>query len=50
VNTTNIGALNSLGITTLDKVLRTTLGLVGNNVSTLQTLQDTVSSINNALS
>ena len=31
VNTTNIPGLQSLGITTLDKVLKTTLGVVGSN-------------------
>lgn len=50
VNTTNINTLKSLGITTLDKVLRTTLGLVGNNINTIKTLEGAVSSINNTLS
>lgn len=49
VNTSNIPTLTTLGITTLDKVLRTTMGLVGNNASTIQTLQTTVNNINNEL-
>lgn len=49
VNTTNIEGLKSLGITTLDKVLRTTLNLVGTNASTLSTLNGAVSTINSAL-
>lgn len=49
VNTTNINELKTLGITTLDKVLRTTLNLVGTNTSTLNTLNGAVSTINSAL-
>lgn len=49
VNTSNIPTLTTLGITTLDKVLRTTMGLVGNNTSIIQTLQATVNNINNEL-
>lgn len=48
VNTTNT-SLKNLGITTLDKVLRTTLGLIGNNASTIQQLDETVGQINSAL-
>lgn len=49
VNTTNINELKTLGITTLDKVLRTTLNLVGTNTSTLNTLNGAVNTINSAL-
>lgn len=49
VNTTNINELKTLGITTLDKVLRTTLNLVGTNTSTLNTLNEAVSTINSTL-
>ena len=49
VNTSNIPTLASLGITTLDKVLRTTMQLVGNNTTTISTLQTTVNNINTAL-
>ncbi len=49
VNTTNIEGLKSLGITTLDKVLRTTLNLVGTNASTLSTLNGAVQTINQTL-
>lgn len=49
VNTTNT-VLNQLGITTLDKVLRTTLGLIETNNSDLSTLQQTVDNINLVLS
>lgn len=56
VNTTNIPVLNNIGITTLDKVLKNTLGLVGQNIDNINTvgnnvisLAETVSQINNAL-
>ena len=38
VNTSTIPGLTTLGITTLDKVLRNTLGLVGNNAQNIETL------------
>lgn len=38
VNTSTIPGLTSLGITTLDKVLRNTLGLVGTNAQNIETL------------
>ena len=38
VNTSSIPGLTSLGITTLDKVLRSTLGLVGQNAQNIETL------------
>ena len=38
VNTSTIPGLTSLGITTLDKVLRSTLGLVGQNAQNIETL------------
>lgn len=38
VNTSTVPGLNKLGITTLDKVLRNTLGLVGNNAQNIETL------------
>ena len=38
VNTSTIPGLTNLGITTLDKVLRNTLGLVGTNAQNIETL------------
>lgn len=38
VNTSTIPGLTALGITTLDKVLRSTLGLVGKNAEDIQTV------------
>lgn len=49
VNTSNLPGLSSLGITTLDKVLRTTMGVVGTNVAEINTLKTTVQNINTAL-
>ena len=49
VNTSNIPGLASLGITTLDKVLRTTMGVVGNNAKDINVLKNTVRQINTAL-
>lgn len=49
VNTSNIIGLQSLGITTLDKVLRTTLGVVGTNAANINTLNTAVNNINTAL-
>ena len=49
VNTTNIPGLQSLGITTLDKVLKTTLGVVGSNTLNIDTINRTLDSINDTL-
>lgn len=49
VNATNIPGLKSLGITTLDKVLKTTLGVVGTNTLNIDTINKTLASINNTL-
>lgn len=49
VNTSNLPGLSSLGITTLDKVLRTTMGVVGTNAVDISTLKTTVQNINTAL-
>ena len=38
VNTSTIPGLTNLGITTLDKVLRNTLSLIGTNVKNIETL------------
>lgn len=48
VNTTSINSLKSLGITTLDKVLRQTLNLIDNKVST-DALNSAVQTINQQL-
>ena len=48
VNTTGTN-LPQLSITTLDKVLQSTLNLIGDNTADLNTLNQTVSNINNAL-
>lgn len=49
VNATNIPGLKSLGITTLDKVLKTTLGIVGTNTLNIDTINKTLTNINNTL-
>lgn len=49
VNTSNLPGLSSLGITTLDKVLRTTMGVVSTNAADINTLKTTVQNINTAL-
>lgn len=49
VNTSNLPGLSSLGITTLDKVLRTTMGVVGTNAADIAVLKNTVQQINTAL-
>lgn len=49
VNTTNIPGLQSLGITTLDKVLRSTLAVVGTNTVDIDTIKKTITSINQTL-
>lgn len=43
VNTTNIPGLSNLGITTLDKVLRLTLGLVDTNTGAISDISDQLS-------
>lgn len=48
VNTSNT-LLSQLGITTLDKVLRTTFGLIGNSNSEINTLKSLVETINSEL-
>lgn len=49
VNTTNIPGLQSLGITTLDKVLRSTLTVVGTNTVDIDTIKKTITNINQTL-
>lgn len=49
VNATDIIGLSSLGITTLEKVLKATLGVVGTNATDINTLKTTVQNINTAL-
>lgn len=49
VNTSNLPGLSSLEITTLDKVLRTTMRVVGTNAADINTLKTTVQNINTAL-
>jgi hypothetical protein len=49
VNTSNVPGLSSLGITTLDKVLRTTLGVIGTNSGDIASLEEAVGEINTAL-
>ncbi len=49
VNTTDIPGLKSLGITTLEKVLKTTLGIVGTNTLNIDTINNTLTNINNTL-
>ena len=49
VNTSNVPGLSSLGITTLDKVLRTTLGVIGTNSGDIASLEEAVKEINTAL-
>ena len=49
VNTSSVPGLSSLGITTLDKVLRTTMGVVGTNSGNIEKLNQTVTQINQTL-
>lgn len=49
VNTTNIPGLQSLGITTLDKVLRSTLTVVGTNTVDIDTIKKAITNINQTL-
>lgn len=50
VNTSSIPGLTSLGITTLEKVLRNTLGIVASNAVDIDNLETAVTNINAALS
>ena len=45
VNTSTIPGLTNLGITTLDKVLRNTLGLIGTNVQNIETLGGNIATL-----
>ena len=49
VDATNIPGLQNLGITTLNKVLKTTLGVVGANTLNIDTINTTLTDINTAL-
>ena len=49
VDATNIPGLQTLRITTLDKVLKTTLGVVGANTLNIETINSTLTNINNTL-
>ena len=49
VDATNIPGLQTLGITTLNKVLKNTLGVVGANTINIQTINDTLTNINTTL-
>ena len=49
VDATNIPGLQTLRITTLDKVLKNTLAVVGTNTLDINTIKETLTSINNTL-
>ena len=49
VDATNIPGLQTLRITTLDKVLKNTLGVVGANTLNIETINTTLTNINNTL-
>ena len=49
VDATNIPGLQTLGITTLNKVLKNTLGVVGANTINIETINSTLTNINNTL-
>ena len=49
VDATNIPGLQTLRITTLDKVLKTTLAVVGNNTLSIDTINTTLTNINTTL-
>lgn len=49
VDATNIPGLQTLRITTLDKVLKNTLAVVGNNTLNIETINETLTNINNTL-
>jgi hypothetical protein len=50
VNTSSIPGLTNLGITTLDKVLRNTLGLVGTNAQNIDTLGTNIQQLTGVVS
>ena len=49
VDATNIPGLQTLGITTLNKVLKNTLGVVGANTINIETINTTLTNINTTL-
>lgn len=49
VNTDNLALVNNQGITTLDKVLRIALGILGNSANSINTLNNAVDTINDLL-
>ena len=49
VDATNIPGLQSLGITTLNKVLKNTLAVVGTNTLSIETINTTLTNINTTL-
>ena len=49
VDATNIPGLQTLGITTLNKVLKNTLGVVGANTINIETINNTLTNINATL-
>ena len=49
VDATNIPGLQTLRITTLDKVLKTTLAVVGTNTLSINNINETLATINNTL-
>ena len=49
VDATNIPGLQTLGITTLNKVLKNTLGVVGANTLNIETINNTLTNINTTL-
>ena len=49
VDATNIPGLQTLEITTLDKVLKTTLAVVGTNTLSINDINETLTTINNTL-
>ena len=49
VDATNIPGLQTLRITTLDKVLKNTLAVVGNNTINIETINETLTNINTTL-
>ena len=49
VDATNIPGLQTLGITTLNKVLKNTLGVVGANTINIETINNTLTNINTTL-
>lgn len=49
VDATNIPGLQTLRITTLDKVLKTTLAVVGTNTLSINDINETLTTINNTL-